>query len=254
MKFYDQIARTYDFFIDWQNRIKREDPFYQHLFRERLAKSILDLGCGTGGHAMHWAEMGYNVIGIDSSKEMIAYAKQMSEERDIDIEFQCMRLNHFATPLQQEFDTIICVGNTISHILERADLLKLFQESVNALKETGIAVFHTLNYRRIVDVKKRDFPVISRTVGDNEYVFIRFYDFLEQHLEFNYVVACRENGEWSSRSHQLKHHPWMKDELISTAKEAGFTAILAYGGYDFSEFDLDKSDNLLLVCELGEVD
>ena len=252
MKFYDHLAQTYDYFIDWETRIKREDPFFQHLFRERLASSILDLGCGTGGHAIHWAELGFNVVGLDSSTEMIEFARRRAEQEEIDIEFQCLSMTDFTTRIQQKFDVIVCLGNTVSHLLDAETLKKMYQQTVASLKESGVAVFHALNFRRIQEFKRRDFPVKSRVVDDKEYVFIRFYDFRNDELEFNFVVSARENGEWISRSYQLKHHPWMQPDLVALAKASGFTEVMCYGGYDFSEFDPEKSDDLLLVCERGE--
>ncbi len=252
MKFYDKLAKTYDYFIDWPARIQREDPFYQHLFQESLAKSILDLGCGTGGHAMYWAEIGYNVVGVDSSKEMITYARDLAEEKEIDIEFQCLRLTDFSSRIQQQFDTVVCVGNTVPHILDSFNLKRLFQESIACMKINGIAVYHLKNFQRILEVKRRDFPAISRIVDDTEYVFFRFYDFLENHLEFNFVVGEKHNGKWNSHSHQLKHYPWRYEEILPIAKEAGFTQIMSYGGFDFSDFEPEKDEDLILVCEIGE--
>lgn len=254
MKVYSNLAPVYDYFIDWDDRIRREDPFFQHLFQERLATSLLDLGCGTGGHSIHWAGLGYNVVGIDSAPDMIEFARQRAEKEELDAEFQCFPMTDFASRIQLKFDGIVCVGNNAAHLLEPAHVKRLFSESVQSLKDTGVAVFHLLNYQRILEHKRRDFPAKSRRVDDKEYLFLRYYDFLSPYLEFHFVVAVRENNEWTSKSYQLKHYPWKKEELIPLAKEAGFTQIMTYGGYDFSEFDPDTSSDLLLVCELGDVD
>lgn len=40
------------------------------------AKSIMDLGCGTGKHAHLLAEMGYQVLGVDQSADMLCVAKK----------------------------------------------------------------------------------------------------------------------------------------------------------------------------------
>jgi len=252
MKFYDQMAQTYDYFIDWPERIKREDPFYQHLFQECLGKSIIDLGCGTGGHALHWGGMGYNVVGIDSSSKMIQYARELAEKEDVDIEFQCMKITDFASRFQQKFDAVVCSGNTLSHLLDKPSVMRLFMESIAVMKITGAAIYHILNYQLILENRRRDFPVKSRIVDGTEYVFARFYDFQNEHLEFNMVSAVKDENGWHSRSSQLLHHPWMAEELIEMAKEAGFTEVMTYGGYDFSEFNPETSQDLLLVCELGE--
>lgn len=254
MKVYSNLAPVYDYFIDWDARIRREDSFYQHLFQERLATSILDIGCGTGGHALHWAAMGYNVVGLDSSREMIEHAQKRGEEEELDIEFQCLPMTDFASRINQKFDGVVCLGNNIAHLLEADHVKKLFTETIASMKETGVAIFHTLNYYRILEHKRRDFPAKSRIVGDKEYLFLRYYNFMTPLLDFHFVTAVKENGEWTSKGYQLKHYPWRQEELLPLAKEAGFTQVMSYGGYDFSEFDPLTSNDLLLVCELGIVD
>lgn len=42
------------------------------------AKSILELGCGTGRHASLLAEQGYHVLGLDQSEEMLECATRRS--------------------------------------------------------------------------------------------------------------------------------------------------------------------------------
>lgn len=254
MKFYNQLAATYDLFIDWEDRIKREDPFFQHVWQERMATSILDLGCGTGGHDVYWAEMGYNVVGVDSAKEMIAHARRVSEEKEVDAEFQCLRMTDFANQIQQQFDSVICVGNTLPHLLTEDDVRRLFQQAFKSMKPTGTAVFQLLNYARFLAVKKRDFPVKSRIVDGKEYLFIRAYDYQPGHIVFNFTVAVKEDGVWTAHSHQVQHFPWQLAQLLPLMRECGFTQVMSYGGYDFSEFDPDNSQDLILVCETGSED
>lgn len=254
MKFYDQLSADYDAFIDWDARMKREDPFFQHIFRECLATSILDLGCGTGGHSLFWGDMGMNMVGVDSAAGMIKIAEQRAEEKELDIEFQCLPITDFSKRIQQQFDSIVCVGNTISHLLTEEDVLKCFRETAASLKPSGAAIIHCLNYQRILDVKKRDMPVKSRTIDGKEYVFCRFYEFGTPNLTFHFVIAVKEDGAWRSHSHQLLHHPWRRNELVRLAKQAGFTQIMQYGGYDFSEFVDTESNDLILVCETGETE
>jgi SAM-dependent methyltransferase len=47
----------------------------------RPVLSILDLGCGTGGHAFPLAERGYEVVGVDRSEAMLAHARRKLGER-----------------------------------------------------------------------------------------------------------------------------------------------------------------------------
>src|SRR5271154_2549844 len=48
-----------------------------------LVGRVLDIGCGTGEHALMAAELGLNVTGIDSSPRAIALAEQKAKERHL---------------------------------------------------------------------------------------------------------------------------------------------------------------------------
>ena len=76
--FRSTYASTYDVLYKEKN-YEAECDFLEELFRRYSGKDIkrlLDMGCGTGGHAIPLARRGYKVSGIDRSPEMVAIAKQ----------------------------------------------------------------------------------------------------------------------------------------------------------------------------------
>ena len=67
---YDTIYREKDY--------DAEVALIERIFLEhgdRPVRSVLDLGCGTGGHARRLAEKGFDVAGVDVSPHMLAEAK-----------------------------------------------------------------------------------------------------------------------------------------------------------------------------------
>jgi predicted TPR repeat methyltransferase len=80
------FGRAYAEIYDWLYSDKDyagECDLLEELFRRcsgREIQSILDLGCGTGGHAFPLADRGYQVLGVDRSADMIAQASR-SERR-----------------------------------------------------------------------------------------------------------------------------------------------------------------------------
>lgn len=49
---------------------------------------VLDVGCGTGTHACHFAARGHPVVGIDFSAAAIERAREKARERDLDVAFR----------------------------------------------------------------------------------------------------------------------------------------------------------------------
>jgi SAM-dependent methyltransferase len=67
---YDALYRDkdYDAECDLVERLAREHG-------DGPVRRVLDLGCGTGGHALVLAARGYEVVGVDRSEEMLAQAR-----------------------------------------------------------------------------------------------------------------------------------------------------------------------------------
>ena len=47
--------------------------------------SVLDLGCGTGNHALRLAAQIYKVVGVDQSDEMLDIAREKIEEKGVSV-------------------------------------------------------------------------------------------------------------------------------------------------------------------------
>ena len=78
----DVFGSVYADQYDWLYADKdygAECDFIEQIFRRfatRPIRSILDLGCGTGGHAIPLAQRGYEVTGADISADMLAQAQR----------------------------------------------------------------------------------------------------------------------------------------------------------------------------------
>ena len=49
---------------------------------------ILDLACGIGAHAIHWAKRGHAVTAVDLSETLIGKAREMAAGEGVDVEFK----------------------------------------------------------------------------------------------------------------------------------------------------------------------
>jgi hypothetical protein len=71
---YDRWAEIYD--VEQNPLISLEEPQVELLLGEVAGLDIVDVGCGTGRHAVRLAERGANVIGVDFSDGMLARARE----------------------------------------------------------------------------------------------------------------------------------------------------------------------------------
>src|SRR3989344_6137971 len=55
-QFHDWLSKRYDIIIDQKTRLSKEIPDLVKMFRELNVKKILDIGCGTGPHAIALAQ------------------------------------------------------------------------------------------------------------------------------------------------------------------------------------------------------
>jgi SAM-dependent methyltransferase len=103
--------------------------------------TVLDLACGTGTLSYLLAKEGYEVIGIDSSAEMLSVADfKRDDAGDIDQPIFIMqdmrKLDLFGT-----VDACICMLDSVNYILEPEDLLKVFRRVHLFLDPGGIFLF-----------------------------------------------------------------------------------------------------------------
>jgi ubiquinone/menaquinone biosynthesis C-methylase UbiE len=131
-------AERYD---NWKNPlIAVEEPVVVKLLQGLQCKTALDVGIGTGRHAIRLAERGVRVVGYDLSREMLRVAKsKSSEEKALSL---VQGTTEMSLPFHQEkFDLVVC-SLVLSHV---ANLRECIQEFARVQTKHGsclISVFH----------------------------------------------------------------------------------------------------------------
>jgi ubiquinone/menaquinone biosynthesis C-methylase UbiE len=134
---YDRWAATYD--TDGNPLQALEEPRVDDLLGDVRGLSILDVGCGTGRHAIRIARRGAVVHAIDFSAGMLEQARAKAEGLEIDF-----AVHDLAKPLpftDASFDRVVC-GLVIDHI---ADLQSLFSEMRRVCKPAGCVVVSVMH-------------------------------------------------------------------------------------------------------------
>jgi len=112
----------------------------------RYAKSlrILDVGCGTGRHAIELTGRGYRVTGIDLSESQLKRAREKAAGLQLQIDFRQMDARDL--PFDREFDVAIMLCEGGFPLMETDEMnFEILQSVTRALRTPGIFIFTTLN-------------------------------------------------------------------------------------------------------------
>lgn len=105
---------------------------------------ILDIGCGTGRHAIELARRGYQVVGADLSAAQLARAREKAAEQNVAIDFQ--RHDARELPFAGEFDLAIMLCEGAFPLMETDAMnFRILQNAAKALRLGGKLIFTTLN-------------------------------------------------------------------------------------------------------------
>jgi SAM-dependent methyltransferase len=120
--------------------IGRPQPaFFALATAGKLRGRVLDVGCGTGEHALMAAERGLEATGVDTAPSAIAIAQRKAAERGLSVRFavfDALDLGH----LGGTFDTLLDSG--LFHVFDDHDRA-LYVESLAAATAPG-SVYHML--------------------------------------------------------------------------------------------------------------
>jgi ubiquinone/menaquinone biosynthesis C-methylase UbiE len=139
-------AKLYDVFYN-DKPYAEEAAFVHYCLREfskQPTRSVLELACGTGVHAIELEKLGYTVVATDRSDSMLALAAEKAGRLSSHIEFynQDMRsLNLKKGP----FDAAICLFDSIGHVVTNEALIQTLHGVHRYLSTGGLFVFEFWN-------------------------------------------------------------------------------------------------------------
>jgi SAM-dependent methyltransferase len=247
---YDDFSADYDRFVDWQGRLAAELPFIEMALQQAGGQRVLDTACGTGMHAIALAQRGYQVVGADQSTGMIDQARKNAVAAGVDVQFHVAGFGELSRQLGGGFDGVLCLGNSLPHVLTPASLSAALLDFAACLCPGGRLLLQNRNFDAVLEDRERWMDPQSHRDGEVERIFLRFYDFDAPDLiTFNVVTLIREGtGPWEQRVTATKLRSLLRDELLLELAAAGFGSIDTYGDMLGSPFDVEYSPNLVVVA------
>jgi len=247
MDLYEHIADEYDFVTGAAGRRQAAQAMLAELRQRHPFDSVLDVACGNGMHAMMLAGMGVAVSAADISEAMLGQARRRAADAGLAVRWVQAPMQEIAEHVEGPFDAILCLGNSLPHLLDAHQLTRTLAGFAKLLTPRGVVVLGLLNYARVLARRERIVGVTRQ--GDTQYV--RFYDFLADVVRFNVLKLTWSAGGCRHDLADTLLRPYTRDEIAAACRTAGLDRIDCHAGPAFDNFDEQTSDTLMVIAQAG---
>lgn len=219
--------------------------YYEKIASEFGAKKgiLLDLACGTGSLSIELDKLGYDVIGVDLSPEMLSVAMQKPHDN---IEYLCQDMR--SLDMYGTIDVTVCALDSINHLESREDILSCFKSVSLFCHPDGLFLFDVNTLK-----KHREVLANNTFVYDEPGVYCvwqNFYDFEDDSGRVDIyldIFSENEDGSYLRYSEEFSELALSIEEISDLLSEAGFKILKIYD-YMTENDGSEDSEKLLFCC------
>lgn len=216
---YDSFAWFYDRywtapFHSWQTA-----ALEQLLFPPLVPGAcILDLCCGTGQLANFLVSRGYKVIGVDSSREMLRFARRNAPQASF------MESDAAGFTLEHPVDAAVCSFDSLNHLVQ-AEQVRVALASVHAaLKPDGFFVFDV----NTASAYGERWNSSACEVHTDDAFFLRGGFDPQTLIATTRITMFRLLESWQRSDVEVHQRPWEVPDIERMLRSAGFNRIGSY--------------------------
>lgn len=236
MNGYHAFAAYYD--ILTQNIPYQQRGEYFHALFQKFGQSkgiLLDLACGTGSLSEVMAELGWDVIGVDGSPEMLTAAMEKKALSGKDILYLCQDMREL--DLYGTIDGCICALDSINHVRQAKDVQRIFDRVALFLAPGGLFLFD-------VNTPYKHEQILSNQtfVYDMDEVYCVWQNSPCKngvvHITLD-LFAQDEDGRYFRETDQFAERAYSDRQIRRFLQNAGLELLACYGDDSFSEPQAD---------------
>ena len=232
------LVEKYDSLIDWTERAKNEAQFIINNLRERGFVTVLDAATGTGFDSIQLILEGFNVTSLDGSYHMLLKARQNAKKHKIKLSIIHSDWRRMRKASINQYDAIICLGNSISHLFTENEQLITLSAFYQSLRPGGILIVDHLNYERILKTGDFERHKLYYT-GKDIKVALEYFD--AGLFRFSYTFPF----DWI---YFLHFYPILKAQFKDLLSAVGFNKITVYGDFN-QKYDVNESEFYFYIAQ-----
>lgn len=245
MEAYTSFAGVYDMFMDNVPYEQWADFLCTYLKKQGIRDGLLaDLGCGTGKMTRLMARAGYDMIGVDSSMEMLEIARDNDSENILYL-MQDMREFEFYGTVR----AIYSACDSMNYLLKEEDVLAVLLLANNYLDPGGLFLFDMntpFKYRRLLGDH-----TFAENREEGSFIWENYFDGESGVNEYDLTLFIREEGTDSFSRFRETHYQrcYSPEQIMRLVEKAGMEFVEVLDAYSGEPLKEDSERMLFVVRE-----
>ena len=227
-----KTVEMWDDFVNWNKRKEGEGDFFINTLKKYNVKTVLDMACGTGYDSIRLVKEGFKVKSCDGSQEMVKKSIKNAKKEGINLDvIQCDWRNLIDKFKKEQFDAIICLGNSFTHLFSEKDRESVVNQIYFLLNKGGVLIIDQRNYDYILS---KGYKSKHKYVYCGETIDVDVIHKNDSLVRFKYTK--KGNGYFT-----LDLYPIRINEMRALIRKAGFESLFTYGDFERT-FDKNNTD------------
>ena len=227
-RYYDLLYRDKDY--------EGEAKYVAGLIRRHApeARTLMEIGCGTGAHAVELGQLGFEVAGVDKSEGMLeaAETRRSSVDPELAARLQFAHGDARTVRLGKQFDAVISLFHVMSYQTSNDDLAAAFRTVREHLAPGGVFIFDCWYGPAVL----RQWPTVTEKnlVDDSTEVYRKAEPVIrvtENVVDVNYTVVVTDKvtraSETLRETHRMRY--LFSPEIDAALSAAGMALIDSRG-------------------------
>lgn len=237
--FYDRLTGNVDYDL-----ISRQIDRLVKRFGGRK-NILLEIGCGTGSLCEKMSGLGYDVIGVDASQEMLTEALDKKYESGSEIQYLCQDMTEL--DMYGTIDVTISVLDSINHLADIEAIRKAFERVSLFAFPDGLFIFDVNTV-----YKHREILANNSYIYDLDGLFCSWQNeyssqdnSVEMFLDF---FEERDDGKYERFQESFKEIAVEEAEVDRLLEKTGFDILAKYDGYTDEPVN-EKTQRIVYVAK-----
>jgi SAM-dependent methyltransferase len=188
----------------------------ENLIKPSSNKIAIDLGSGHGLQSIPLAEIGFYVFAVDFNQQLLDELKENAKNLKISVlNDNIKKVRHFAN----KPELIICCGDTLSHLDNKAEIKTFIADIVKSLDLNGKLILSFRDYSTKFTGIDRFIPVKS----DDNKILTCILDYEDEFVNVTDLLHERTNDVWKQKVSTYKKVRLLTNEIVGYLEANGMT-------------------------------